>query len=212
MAKARKEVEIAVRVGNRPAALGEALAVIAVRGVNVLAYCSYSDRDDLMILLITDNALKAMDSLRAAGFSCKANSVVLVGASTKLVRRPGLVPTSGWQGSKSSIRTLRHQAASSSLPSSRPPTTSARFRLLRFVSRLERRREKPSKAKPLHRRAELKLADGALVDSRGTSTVGGLGLGCLGAERPPPFLLQWFRRWGPMRPGSSSVITRSTCG
>jgi len=84
VAKARKEVEIAVRVGNRPAALGEALAAIAARGVNVLAYCSYSDRDDLMILLITDNALKAMDSLRAAGFSCKANSVVLVGASDEV--------------------------------------------------------------------------------------------------------------------------------
>lgn len=84
MAKARKEVEIAVRVGNRPAALGEALAAVAARDVNVLAYCSYSDRDDLMILLITDNALKAMDSLRAAGFSCKANSVVLVGASDEV--------------------------------------------------------------------------------------------------------------------------------
>ena len=84
VAKARKEVEIAVRVGNRPGALGEALAAIAARGVNVLAHCSYSDRDDLMILLITDNALKAMDSLRAAGFSCRANSVVLVGASDEV--------------------------------------------------------------------------------------------------------------------------------
>ena len=84
MAKARKEVEIAVRVGNRPAALGEALAAIAARGVNVLAYCSYSDQDDLVILLITDNALKAMDSLQAAGFSCRTNSVVLVGASDEV--------------------------------------------------------------------------------------------------------------------------------
>ena len=84
MAKARKEVEIAVRVGNRPAALGEALAVVAARGVNVLAYCSYSDRVDFIILLITDNALKAMDSLRSAGFPCKANSVVLVGASDEV--------------------------------------------------------------------------------------------------------------------------------
>ena len=36
VAKARKEVEIAVRVGNRPAALGEALAAIAARGVKCI--------------------------------------------------------------------------------------------------------------------------------------------------------------------------------
>ena len=84
MAKARKEVELAVRVGNEPNALGRVLGAIATRGVNVLAYCTYSELDDLVILLVTDNALMAKDALGREGFSCKANSVVLVGASDEV--------------------------------------------------------------------------------------------------------------------------------
>jgi hypothetical protein len=84
MAKARKYVELAVRVGNSPDALGRVLAAVAARGVNVLAYCTYSERDDLVILLVTSNAIAAKDELQLAGFSCKANSVVLVGASDEV--------------------------------------------------------------------------------------------------------------------------------
>ena len=84
MAKARKEVELAVRVGNKPGALGAVLAAVARQHVNVLAYCTYSDRDELVILLVTDDALHARDALKAAGYSCKANSVVLVGASDEV--------------------------------------------------------------------------------------------------------------------------------
>ena len=80
MPKARKEVELAVRVGNKPGALGEVLAVVAARGINVLAYCSYSDRDDAIILLVTENAMGAKFAIETAGFRCKANSVVVVGA------------------------------------------------------------------------------------------------------------------------------------
>ena len=84
MAKARKEVELAVRVGNKPAALGDVLAVVAARHVNVLAYCTYSDCDELVILLVTDNAFVAKAALQAAGFSCRANSVVVVGATDEV--------------------------------------------------------------------------------------------------------------------------------
>lgn len=82
--KARKEVELSVRVGNKSAALGGVLAAVANHGVNVLAYCTYSDGDDLIVLLITDNALAAKEAIHAAGFSCKANSVILVGASDEV--------------------------------------------------------------------------------------------------------------------------------
>src|SRR5258708_17271921 len=84
LAKARKEVELSVRVGNRPGALGGVLASVAKHGVNILAYCTYSDGNDLIVLLITDNALAAKEALQTAGFSCKANSVVLVGASDEV--------------------------------------------------------------------------------------------------------------------------------
>ena len=84
MAKARKEVELAIRVGNKPGALGEVLAAVAARHVNVLAYCTYSDCDELVILLVTDNAFVAKAALQGAGFSCKANSVVVVGAADEV--------------------------------------------------------------------------------------------------------------------------------
>jgi hypothetical protein len=84
VAKARKEVELAVRVGDGPDALGRVLGTIAARGVNVLAYCTYSELDDLAILVVTDNALIAKDALRREGLPCKANSVVVVGASDEV--------------------------------------------------------------------------------------------------------------------------------
>jgi hypothetical protein len=84
VAKARKEVEISVRVGNSPAAVQQVLSILAAHGLNVLAYCTYTERDDLVVLLVTTNALLAKDALQDAGFSCKANSVVLVGAAHEL--------------------------------------------------------------------------------------------------------------------------------
>jgi hypothetical protein len=84
VAKARKEVEISVRVGNRPVAVQEVLSVLTACGLNVLAYCTYTERDDLVILLVTNDALMAKDALQSAGFSCRANSVVLVGAAHDL--------------------------------------------------------------------------------------------------------------------------------
>jgi hypothetical protein len=77
-------VELAVRAGNKPGALGEVLTAIASQDINILAYCSYSDRDDAIVLLVTENALSAKLALEAAGFKCKANSVVVVGASDQV--------------------------------------------------------------------------------------------------------------------------------
>jgi hypothetical protein len=84
VAKARKEIELAVRVGNKPLAVQEVLSILRACRLNVLAYCTYTERDDLVILLVTDNALMAKDALQTAGLSCKANSVVVVGAPHEL--------------------------------------------------------------------------------------------------------------------------------
>src|SRR5260221_3810959 len=59
VAKARKEVELAVRVGNEPGAFDKVLAAIASPDVHGLAYCTYAESDDLVILLVTDNAVVA---------------------------------------------------------------------------------------------------------------------------------------------------------
>ena len=84
MAKARKDVELAVRVPNKPGALGEVLSVLADKQINVLAYCSYNDRDELVLLIVANNSLAAKEAISAAGFKCKANSVVLVGAADEV--------------------------------------------------------------------------------------------------------------------------------
>jgi hypothetical protein len=84
MAKARTEVELAVRLGNEPGALGRVLSVVATENVEVLAYCSYSDRQETVVLLVTDNALMAKRALESAGFLCRANSVVVVGATDQV--------------------------------------------------------------------------------------------------------------------------------
>ncbi|HTS16391.1 MAG TPA: hypothetical protein VMP11_02350 [Verrucomicrobiae bacterium] len=84
MAKARKEVEIAVRVGNTPAAIQDVLSVLKTHGLEVLAYCTYTEQNDLMILLVTNDALRTKNALQSSGLSCRANSVVVVGAPREL--------------------------------------------------------------------------------------------------------------------------------
>jgi len=82
--RARREVELAVRVGNEPSALGRVLSTVAAAGLNILAYCSYSERQETVVLLVAESPFDAKRALEAAGFSCKANSVVLVGADDQV--------------------------------------------------------------------------------------------------------------------------------
>ena len=84
MAKARKEIELSVHIGNVPGGLGKVLATVAGHGVNVLAYCSYNDRNEAVVMLVTNDALEAKRALEGAGFPCKADSVVLVGATDRV--------------------------------------------------------------------------------------------------------------------------------
>jgi hypothetical protein len=82
--KARKEVEIVVRFDNKPGALGKILSTVASAHVNILAYCAYTDRNEAVVMLVTENALKAKFALESAGYNCRADSVVLVGASDQI--------------------------------------------------------------------------------------------------------------------------------
>jgi hypothetical protein len=98
MAKACKEVELSVRIGDGSGGLGKVLATVARCGINVLAYCAYSDRDDSIVLLVTENPLEAKVALEHAGFQCKANSVVLVGATDQVGAAAKLGATLGNAG------------------------------------------------------------------------------------------------------------------
>ena len=82
--RARKEVELAVRIGNEPGALGRVLSTVASAGINIHAYCSYSERQETVVLLVAENPLDAKRALEAVGFTCKANSIVLVGADDQV--------------------------------------------------------------------------------------------------------------------------------
>ena len=84
MARAYREIELAVRIGKSGGGLSHVLATVAAAGVNVLAYCAYSDWTGSVVLLVTQNAGAALRALTAAGFDCKANSVVLVGAPDRV--------------------------------------------------------------------------------------------------------------------------------
>jgi hypothetical protein len=84
MPRARKEIELAIRLGAEPGALGRVLSTVANQNVNVLAYCCYYDRDEAVVLLVTEDAWRAKAALEAAGFSCRANSVVVAGATDQV--------------------------------------------------------------------------------------------------------------------------------
>lgn len=84
MPRARKETELAVRIGQQPGDLSRLLSTISAKRINILAYCSYSERDEGVVLLVAEDPARAQQALIGAGYSCRANSVVLVGAPDKI--------------------------------------------------------------------------------------------------------------------------------
>jgi len=86
MTGATRQVEITVRTITQPLTLGRLMAITASRGADVLAACSYSDGGATVVKLVTENAHRTMRALRAAGFDCLAQGVVMVEAPNK----PGL--------------------------------------------------------------------------------------------------------------------------
>jgi hypothetical protein len=84
MPKARRDVELTVRLGNKVDALGRVLAAVAQQNINVVAYCCYFDRDEGVLLLVTDFPERAKRAIEMAGFDCRANTVVVVGATDQV--------------------------------------------------------------------------------------------------------------------------------
>ncbi len=107
--RAHKEIELSVRAGGVADALGRILSAVAGCGVNVLAYCTYTDRQDTVVLLVTDNATRAKDAIEADGFQVRANAVVMVGASDHV----GAAALLGGYLGQAGIRILYSYASSS---------------------------------------------------------------------------------------------------
>ena len=78
MAKVQQMVELAVRTGAQRQSFGEICGIVASCGVNILAYCSYFDRLETVVLLVTSDPVSARLTLEATGYTCRTNPVVMV--------------------------------------------------------------------------------------------------------------------------------------
>jgi hypothetical protein len=88
---ATKQVEIMVRVEDGPASLSHLMGVVSSSGSEVLAACSYWDQEGAIVMLVTENALRAVHALEAAGYKWKSSEVVLV----EMPERPGMAAMLG---------------------------------------------------------------------------------------------------------------------
>ena len=84
MARAHRQRELAVRIGNQPGDLARLLSTITEAGVNILAYCAYSERDEGVVQLVTENPVQTKIALEANGYVCHMNDVVLVRAADQM--------------------------------------------------------------------------------------------------------------------------------
>ena len=75
----RRETEISARIGTELPEVGATAVIAWYPDVEVFAMRSYCNHDDVVLLLVTTNAAKISQVLRAAGFQCEVNPVVLIG-------------------------------------------------------------------------------------------------------------------------------------
>ena len=85
------ETELMVRMPNVPNAEDDVLSVMAERGINVLALCSYTVGHKLIVLLVPDNPRLAKQALMSTGVDCQFNSIV----SARLQNRIGAMAQLG---------------------------------------------------------------------------------------------------------------------
>ena len=99
---ASRQIEITVRTASQPAILGRLMATSVSCGSEVLAACSYWDGAATVVRLVTQDAQRTANALRAAGFECKSNPIVLV----EIPDKPGLTAAIGARLTGAGIRIL----------------------------------------------------------------------------------------------------------
>jgi hypothetical protein len=77
-------MELTVRADRAPGALGRVLAAVAEQGVNIIAYSAYHDLEGAFVSLITEEVMKARQTLEVHGFKCTTSPVILVGAADRV--------------------------------------------------------------------------------------------------------------------------------
>ena len=79
MSIAHRETEISVLIGHEPPEASAAAVLAWYPDIEVVTMRSYCNRDGVVLLLVTSNAVKTAQVLKAAGFRCQVNPVVLIG-------------------------------------------------------------------------------------------------------------------------------------
>ena len=76
--------EIVVTVVNKIGVLADISKFIAVYGINIDAVAGYSANNEAKIMLVTEDNIRAMDTLKKSGYnSVKENEVVMVDLENK---------------------------------------------------------------------------------------------------------------------------------
>jgi len=123
----RHGTELEVHVGKTPDAILPMFSVLAANGIGVLARCMFSDRNGTVLLLLTDDHLKAQSVFGTGGYECRAEGVLWAeypeyhpGSMAQLCHRLNLagidvqrmyVSTYNGQGCVAVLKTSDNQAA-----------------------------------------------------------------------------------------------------
>ena len=87
MLKAKLAKEVVLRLQNDVGALHRVARLVSDKGVNILGTSTWVDHDQAVVHLITEDNLRTLDVLRAAGFSPHEADVVV----TVVPNTPGLL-------------------------------------------------------------------------------------------------------------------------
>lgn len=76
--KVAKTIQVRVYTPDQPGELSRVLSTLAGSKVNVIAFAGYAQDQRGHLMLVTDNAGKAISLLKAAGYEIREEAVVLV--------------------------------------------------------------------------------------------------------------------------------------
>jgi hypothetical protein len=102
-----REMELSISLNGFPGAEDSILSTVAEQGANIRALCSYSDRHQSVMLLVTEDPPRVKQALEDAGFDCTTASVVVVG----LENRIGAIDRLGLHLRDAGINVLRSYAS-----------------------------------------------------------------------------------------------------
>jgi len=87
MFEARQGKEIVVKVKNRVGLLFDIFKLISEKGISILAACGNISGDEDVIRLVTDDNLRAIDTINANGYLAEEEDVILM----EMPHKPGML-------------------------------------------------------------------------------------------------------------------------